>query len=455
MVIEIDKSDIFWTYISRFLKIGQGLILLPLILKLLSENQIAIWAVFTTITSLVAIFDLGFSNVFSRNATQLFSTPELNNSYFLDNDIVKENKERYDLKKLLVIMKKYYSYASLVILIFLSTLGTLYINYISGNIDDKFQLYLSWFFLVGSIVLNFYYNYLAIVLQSKGLIKETQKISFFGILLSLVFAVIGIFLDWGLMAITLAGFLSVVFNRLFLTKIFNREIEPILPTTNFNFETAYFKDILKDTYKSSIASFSSIIIYRSGIIISTLFLPLAESGSFALSMNLAFILSEISFMFFFSHLPKINSLVYLNDKVGLKKIYLSSIFVSVLSFLLGGIFLTFYGNNVLLYIESNLLLIPKFSYAFVFMILFLDQIMNMSTFILFSSNDLSYTKSYFLSAIMIVISIIIYCTFNMSLFSILFPQLIIQLSYNYWFWPLNIMKKLELKFVDITSIFLK
>jgi hypothetical protein len=33
----------------------------------------------------------------------------------------------------------------------------------------------------------------------------------------------------------------------------------------------------------------------------------------------------------------------------------------------------------------------------------------------------------------------------------LLPQLIIQLCYNYWIWVLKIIKKLEIKLVDITK----
>ena len=54
--------------------------------------------------------------------------------------------------------------------------------------------------------------------------------------------------------------------------------------------------------------------------------------------------------------------------------------------------LTFAGNIMLGYIGSNMLFIPKIPFALIFIILLLDQIQNMSTFILFSSNQLGGKK---------------------------------------------------------------
>lgn len=459
MIIKIDKSDVLWTYISRFLRIGQGLILLPLILKFLPTDQIAIWALFSTITALVSMFDLGFSNVFSRNATQILSGKRNEVKSDLEVIIAAEKTKKitideYDLKKLIVIMKKYYSYISVILLFVLITIGTFYLYKISQDVANKIQLYFSWFFLIGSAILNFFYNYLAIILQSKGLVKETQKISSYGILLSMLFAVVGIFSGLGLIAITLAGFISVIYNRIYLLKIYNKEIKPIIPNEVIEFEIGYFKEIWRVTYKVSIASISSIVIYRSGVILISLFLPLVEAGSFAFSMNLAFILSEVSFMFFYSHLPQINSMVFLENNEGLKKTYLSSILMTVLTFCVGGLVLIFAGNEILGLIGSNMMLIPKIPFILIFLILLLDQIQNMSTFILFSSNKLNYMWPYAISATLIVMLTLFFCKINPSYLAVLLPQLIIQACYNYWIWPYQIIKKLKIGLCDIKKSFL-
>lgn len=452
MNIQIDKFDIFWTYLSKFLRIGQGLVLLPLILRYLPTDQIAIWALFSTITALVSVFDLGFSNVFSRNVTQILSGKSINTKN-INAEESYEPLDSYSLNKLLDIMKKFYRYVSLLLFFLLSTVGTFYIYTVGKDVNNKYQLYFSWGFLIMSAVLNFFYNYLTIVLESKGLIKETQKISVYGIFLSMIFAVIGIFMGWGLIAITLSGFVSVIFNRFFLHRMYNKEIKPLIINTDFEFDITYFKEIWSVTYKVSIASISSIAIYRSGIIIISLFLPLKEAGVFAFSMNIAFILSEVSFMYFYTHLPQINSMVYHKNYDSLKKIFLVSIFMTITSLSLGGIVLIFFGNYILNSIGSNMSLIEGAPFIFIIIILILDQIQNMSTFILFSDNKLNYMWAYAISSISIILLTFLFCKFSPSYFAVILPQLFVQLCYNYWFWPKQVFEKLHVKISDLKKIY--
>ena len=447
MNIQIDKYDIFWTYFSKFLRIGQGLILLPLILKFLPNDQIAIWAIFSTIIAIVGVFDLGFSNVFSRNVTQILSGNSINIDIY--NHEERDNTvDSVGLKKLLVIMKKFYMYVSLVLFCLLATLGTFYLNTIGKDVDNKYQLYFSWGFLIGSATLNFFYNYLTIVLESKGLIKETQKINVYGIFFSLFFAILGILSGWELIAITLSGFVSVIFNRFFLYRIYNNEIKPIIPNIDLEFDISYFKQIWFVTYKVSIASISSIAIYRSGIIIISLFLPLKEAGAFAFSMNLAFILSEVSFMYYYAHLPQINAMVYHGNNVGLKKTFLSSIIMSILFLSLGGCVLIFFGNDILRLIGSNISLIKGLPLAFIILILILDQIQNMSTFLLFSESKLDYMWPYVTSSVLIIFTSLIFCKLSPSYLAVILPQLIVQCCYNYWFWPKQVFEMLEVRVSD-------
>ncbi|WP_166785213.1 MATE family efflux transporter [Sphingobacterium psychroaquaticum] len=437
------------------MRIGQSVILLPLILRFLPSDQISIWALFSSITALIAVFDLGFSNVFSRNVTQILSGSSYTLDKFKDNIESSNirNISASDLMKTLTVMKRFYAYTSVVLFFSLSTFGTLYIYHIGKGVENKSQIYFSWAFLIGSTILNFFYNYLTIVLESKGLIKETQKITVYGILLSMVFAIVGVVCGGGLIAICASGFIAILFNRFFLYRLYEKEIRPLIPVEKVKFDFSAFKEIWSVTYRVSVASISSIAIYRSGIIIISLFLPLREAGIFAFSMNLVFMLSEVSFMYFYTHLPQINSMVYLSDKSGLKKVFTASILISSLSISCGGLVLVLFGNKLLELIGSNMSVMPPIPLSLVLLILLLDQIQNMSTFILFSEGNLSYMRPYAISAIIIISSTFILCWVLPSFYAVILPQLFTQLAFNYWFWVKKVFKNLEISLLDFKMVF--
>jgi len=71
-MINISKTDVLWNYIAQFFSLASGLITLPLILKMLTVEEIALNYIFLTVSSLVLLFDFGFSPQFSRNVSYVY-----------------------------------------------------------------------------------------------------------------------------------------------------------------------------------------------------------------------------------------------------------------------------------------------------------------------------------------------------------------------------------------------
>lgn len=73
MSITLSKKDIVWGYFAHFFSLATGLITLPLILNMLSTEEIAMNYLMITIGSLESLFDFGFAPQFGRNITYIFS----------------------------------------------------------------------------------------------------------------------------------------------------------------------------------------------------------------------------------------------------------------------------------------------------------------------------------------------------------------------------------------------
>ena len=69
--IDISKGDIIWSYVSQFFNIASGLITLPLILHLLSTEEIAMNYLMLTVTTLVTLMDFGFTPQISRQVSYI------------------------------------------------------------------------------------------------------------------------------------------------------------------------------------------------------------------------------------------------------------------------------------------------------------------------------------------------------------------------------------------------
>lgn len=73
MEIKIGKRDVLWSYFSQFFNIASGFITLPLVLRMLTTEEIALNYLMMTVSSLVALMDFGFTPQIGRLVSYIFS----------------------------------------------------------------------------------------------------------------------------------------------------------------------------------------------------------------------------------------------------------------------------------------------------------------------------------------------------------------------------------------------
>ena len=72
-MIKTSRNDIIWNYTANILNIGVSIVVLPLILKMLSAEEVGLWYVFLSISSLALLIDFGFSATLMRHISYAVS----------------------------------------------------------------------------------------------------------------------------------------------------------------------------------------------------------------------------------------------------------------------------------------------------------------------------------------------------------------------------------------------
>ena len=153
MKTSLNKKDIVWGYIAKGLSISSGVITLPLILNMLSEDEIALNYVFLTLMSIVLLFDFGFSPQFARNFAFVFGGAQ---------EVTSEGEPKVvsdiiNYKLLLSLIKTaitLYRYLTLGVAFLLLTFGTVYIYKFTNGfnlIDNSLSIWLFFSFLFHSL----------------------------------------------------------------------------------------------------------------------------------------------------------------------------------------------------------------------------------------------------------------------------------------------------------------
>lgn len=452
MSINVTKKDVIWSYFSLFLINGINVILLPFILAYLSVAEVGLWYTFTAVSGLVIILDFGFQTTLARNVTFVWEGAEEITVTGFKNNKKQTNSPNYNLfVKLFKVTKLIYLLIGIVILIILFTIGTWYVYSVSKSDLSINTILVSWGLYATAVFLNMKYAYWNAILRGIGAIKIHQQILIVTKLTQLILSIVGIMLGYGLIAVSLAYLISIIVNRVlayirFYSYQKNKEnIKPIIKKRVDKVEVlGLLKKILPNTYRQGLISISNYINLRSTSLLSSAFLGLNITASLGLVLQIINLVTTVANTFFNTFLPQFGSYRFKKQYRELILKFKQAIFINYIIIITSFTVILFLGDFLLNIINSNVSLL-SWEYLLIIMVyMFLYN--NQSVFGTFiaTKNKLPHYRAFFISSLLVIITQLLLMTlFKPTLWNLLMPILLIQLAYNNWKWPHEVLKEFK------------
>ncbi len=454
--MQINKIDVIWNYGATFFKIASSAILLPLILKFLPAQEIGVWTIFSSISALVFLLDFGFHSSFVRNVTFVFSGVQSLDKNGLNMTNNFSEKINYTLLKgILNAMKWFYTRIAIVLLLLLLTLGSVYINIIlEGYSGDINNIIIAWVLFCIINTYNLYTLYFDALLEGKGLIRLSKKISIVANLFYLIIAGALVLNGFGLIAIVLSQLFSIVIIRalsykVFFTKELLLELDKIKDSS--------YKNVLKivspNAYKYGITSLGGFMIQKSSIFIGSLFIPLVIIGSYGITKQLIDILVAIANITLATYIPKITKLRVDGNLKNIKEIYIKGVLVSNFIFLMGALFLIIFGQFILSLMHSKTELVS----IYVFIAMTISSLIGLnagiSGSIIATKNEIPFMRPSIYSGVATVLLLLLMFRFtNLGLLGMAIAPGLIDLCYQGWKWPYEVIKEFKITLKDIKLV---
>lgn len=453
--MHISKKDVLWNYAATFLKIAASILLLPIILRKMPSEMVAIWSVFMTITAFSTLLDFGFSPSFTRNVTYIFSgVKSLQKKGF---EVVDKHFATIDyglLKGIISAMRWIYLRMAVFLFIILSSIGTYYIYTLLKNYSGSHQeVYIAWGILCLINTYNLYTLYYDSLLQGKGLIKKSKQIIIIGQIAYLLIASILIYFGKGLIAIVSAQAASVLLIRWLSHKVFfSKEMKNILKTAIEKKSKEIINVILPNALKIGSSTLCGFVIQKSSIIVGSLYLPLNDIASYGITLQIIAVITSLSGIYTTTYLPKIIHSRVMQNANSIKDVYLKGEVLLVAIFLVGGATLLFLGQWTLTLIGSHTPLIPFLMLAFAILISFLESNHSLAGIIILTKNEVPFFKASILSAGFTILLLIVFLqNTDMGIWAMILAPGIAQGVYQNWKWPLVVSKDLAITKHDIVN----
>jgi len=449
--MQIGRKDVFWNYAATFFQIGAGVILLPFILRVFPRETVAIWTIFSTITSLNSMFDFGFNPSFARNVSYVVSgVKELKKTGF---QIVENSNNEIDyglFKGVIDAMRWFYGRIALILFVFLITVGTYYINTILKSYPySHLEVYLSYAVLCIINSYSLYTLYYDSLMQGQGFVKKAKQIQMTGQVIYLLIASILILLKVNLIAIVSAQALSIIVRRTLSYKtIFTTEFKYQLQ----NAIAKSRKDILKIIYpnatKLGLNGIAAFLTLRSSLFIGSLYISLNMIASYGITMQIIGIISSIASVYFNTYLPKISQQRIQNDIAGIKNHYLKACLFAFLTYLTIGLSFVLLGDWALKLIKSQTHLLPKYLIVIALFVSFYENFVSLNSFIVLSKNKVSFFKISLIVGVLTLILLFVFFRFiSVGVLGMIIIPCIAECLH--WVWISETIKELKIKYNDV------
>lgn len=437
MDIKISKGDILWSYLAQFFNMGAGLITLPVILKMLSAEEVGLNYILLTITSIVAIFDMGFSSQFSRNITYVLSGAQSIEKEGISHEYSKE-VNKHLLACVIRTAKKIYKIIALLAFSLLLSLGTIYIWRVTNRGQSVDNVILIWLFFCFSCFFNLYFLYISSFLQGKGLIKEAKQGQVYSKIAQIAITFALLFSGFGLISVIIANLISPFVYRFYAqSKFYDSFIKEVVADNHITRDEikVVFSIMFHNAKKMGIIGILTSVIGYASTLILGVYMSLADVGSYGVMLQIINFIGTISTTTFYATTPKLGQIMVRQELGQLKRLFGISQFLFI-SLQLAGLVGMLLLPPIFHALSFNTQLPAYYIIVIFYLYRFFEQNQSMYSQLLLIQNDMIFFKSNVLTGIISIALLFAFLSSGFGLLGVALSQCIPLLAYNAWKWPI-------------------
>ncbi len=448
------RKNIFWGYVSQFLQYGVALLLLPILLRKLSSEELGVWYVLLTISAFVIMMDLGFTPTLAMNVSYVMGGARRLKRQGFETVEVEQSVDYGLLRALIAGAKRIFFWLSVAALIILGTLGTWFIIKITQGKIPLQTVLTTWALFVPATILNLYYKYFTPLLQGRGLFAGYYRANALASMSFGVSIVILLSLGCGLPGIAAGYLISAIVGRWLSCRFLMDHgfVEALRNAPEANVSaTDIVRTIWNTAWKQGVVVVGAFLILRANSLISSVYLGLAVTSSYALSLQACSVISSASMVTFTIQQQKIAQFRVKSGMTSeIRKLIEIGLTSALTLYVVLAAFLVTFGNRLIKVIGGHSFLLGAPLLAWVVVMACLEMNHSISASIIVTRNEVPFIRAALISGVAIVIlSIIGLQYFHLGVFWLIATQFAVQLAYNNWKWPGVVAREIGEPYYDI------
>lgn len=441
MTPPIQRSDLKWGYLAQALNVGSGLLLLPAVLRYLPTEDVGLWFVFITLTSLAQLLEFGFQPTIARNTAYVFAGARSLKQQGVPTEVrAGATVAPWLLADLVQASRAIYRGVAAIGGLVLLAGGSLYVMSVATPEQPLPTVLGAWALYAGGYVINFYYGYVNGLMQGRGDVVAASQVVIITRASMLVCGVAALASGGGLLGLGAATFLACILGRVVALRFFLRR--DIGQTTTRTTDTrGTVKLLWHNASRLGLVQIGAFLIQRANVLIASSFLGVGAAASFGMTVTLMMTLSGVAAVILQVRMPRLAAAQAARDMPALRALFAEVVVVAWSAFISGALVLIFGGEWLLHLVGSKTTLLSPPLLALFGLIMLLELNHSLAAGYLTTRNHVPFLRAGLFSGLFVcVLSVALVHRFDVI--GLIAAQGLVQLAYNNWKWPREARKDL-------------
>ncbi|EIZ1007320.1 hypothetical protein MOU95_003491 [Vibrio vulnificus] len=450
VVSQDTKKMIFWGYLSNLINLISGFIVLPMILKYLSLEDLASYYYIVSVVAFMTILDIGYGPQLSKNITYILNGARRLSKKGIDNNVY----ETIDTNLLQATIKTSFLFYKVLCLLSMIVSAMVLANHFNWSIDHDTIIIIIVFSF--SMLLNTLTSFISPVLNGAGFIIESRIVNVINKVFATAIFIFLLYFGFGVFSYIISLFISsltvlVLGGYYYYYCFYKKYLLGLNVRVSYSFEL--FGVIFDNAKNIGIYYLSINLISRSIIIFGEGYLKDSLIAAYGFLLQIFSIISNFSTVTSSILQTKLtSSIVKRNGQEILRNFGLGVFSFLVISSLVS-VFTIFTLDIVVIFIGSEMILPENYILMVFSIFVIVDMHHQLFNSFLSSKNEFPFVTTTFFSAVITSILMIILIKFRlMDTTCLMFVPFLVQSVFNYWYWPRYVCRNEKINYTKLFRI---
>ena len=451
--VRATRADVLWSYVGTAFSMANAFLLLPFLLAFLTADELGLWYVFVATGGVALLFEFGFTPTFARNITYCWSgavalaregrgarreAAARDAGGTCDAGEACDAVDPHAFACVVAACRMVYRWVALIACVALATAGTAYVLFVGAQAGPG--VIGAWAIYAAAVAFNLYFLYYSSLLKGIGLVAVESKVRIASCVVQLAVSAVLLAAGFGLLGAAL-GYLarSVVYRaagwRAFWSRPEIRRLGLRGQKVSRAERLEVFRTVRHNALRDGLVMVANYASTQAATIVCSLFLTLAQTGAFSISLQFATAVGNLSIVFLGSLRPTIQSAYQRGDVALVRTALGRGVVVYVALYAVGTLAVLLLAGPLIALVKPGAAFDPLL-YAGMAAYLFLFNWHSLFSSVLASMNTIPYMPAYVATAAVGVgLAALLAGPAGWGAWGLVTGFALPQLAYNNWKWP--------------------